>query len=349
MFFSEDGGSGFHLWRQRFPDGGPEQITFGPTEQEGIAIVPDGRSLLTSVGLGSGAVWVGDKSGERQIPFEGPARLASPQFGSRAIFSPDGTEIYFLGRHSLKEPEELWMANLSSGLVERAVPGMTIANSYDLSPDGKQIAFDSFDAQGQPHLWIASLDHRQPPRRLESARPETNPLFGPGNELFSQAQEGVQSYIYRRKPDGEPQKVLSHPISRLHTISPDGKWVVAEAPVGDADTMRGVVAYNVDDGTVRRICHNLCAVRWTQDGRYCYIGLLGASDSSADYKTFIVPLHHGESFPDLPAEGIKSESDLGHLRLVDVVSGFAYPGPDVSRRAFSRWALHRNIYRIPIP
>ncbi len=28
----------FHIWRQRFPDGKPEQLTFGPTSQEGIAI-----------------------------------------------------------------------------------------------------------------------------------------------------------------------------------------------------------------------------------------------------------------------------------------------------------------------
>ena len=37
MFFSADAGDGFHLWRQRFPDGAPEQITSGPTEEEGLA------------------------------------------------------------------------------------------------------------------------------------------------------------------------------------------------------------------------------------------------------------------------------------------------------------------------
>ena len=40
----------FHLWRQRVPDGEPEQLTFGPTSQEGIAMAPDGKSLITSVG-----------------------------------------------------------------------------------------------------------------------------------------------------------------------------------------------------------------------------------------------------------------------------------------------------------
>jgi hypothetical protein len=40
-----------HLGRQRFPNGQPEQITFGPTEEEGVAVVPDGRSIITSVGV----------------------------------------------------------------------------------------------------------------------------------------------------------------------------------------------------------------------------------------------------------------------------------------------------------
>ena len=35
MYFSSSAGGGFHVWRQKYPDGVPEQITFGPTEQEG--------------------------------------------------------------------------------------------------------------------------------------------------------------------------------------------------------------------------------------------------------------------------------------------------------------------------
>ena len=37
MYFAAVVGGTSHLWRQRFPDGAPEQITFGPLEEEGIA------------------------------------------------------------------------------------------------------------------------------------------------------------------------------------------------------------------------------------------------------------------------------------------------------------------------
>src|SRR6202020_1711536 len=68
----------FHIWRQRFPDGKPQQLTFGPTSQEGIAIASDGRSIITSVGSQDHTVWMHDKDGDHQISSEGDA--SSPTF-----------------------------------------------------------------------------------------------------------------------------------------------------------------------------------------------------------------------------------------------------------------------------
>jgi hypothetical protein len=51
MYFGVELEGNHHLWRQRFPKGEPEQITSGPTEEEGLALAPDGRSLITSIGM----------------------------------------------------------------------------------------------------------------------------------------------------------------------------------------------------------------------------------------------------------------------------------------------------------
>jgi Tol biopolymer transport system component len=67
MYFSANAGKGFHLWRQRFPDGEPQQITFGPTEQEGLALDPSGGSLITAAGTEESTLWMHDQSGDRQI------------------------------------------------------------------------------------------------------------------------------------------------------------------------------------------------------------------------------------------------------------------------------------------
>ncbi len=88
MYFGAVVGGSSHLWRQRFPDGAPEQITFGPLEEEGIALAPDGRSIVTSVGMRRSAVWIHDAAGERAIVSEG--------YASAPRFSRDGTRVFYL-------------------------------------------------------------------------------------------------------------------------------------------------------------------------------------------------------------------------------------------------------------
>src|SRR5690349_8219566 len=62
MYFAADVNGNRHLWRQRFPNGVPEQITLGATDVEGLAVLPDGSSLITSVGFRQSAVWIHDSS-----------------------------------------------------------------------------------------------------------------------------------------------------------------------------------------------------------------------------------------------------------------------------------------------
>ena len=77
IYVSSNQSGTFHIWRQRFPDGVPEQITFGPTEETSIRVAPNGRSLLTSVGITSSQIWVHDEKEERQIPTDGSAYFPS--------------------------------------------------------------------------------------------------------------------------------------------------------------------------------------------------------------------------------------------------------------------------------
>ena len=119
MYFTSDAGEGLnHIWRERFPDGEPQQITAGPTEEEGIAIAPDGRSLVTAVALENVSVWIHDARGERQISQEGNA--------TEPKFTPDGKKLcYRIVKKAanffqfFKVPGEVWVADLESG---RATP-----------------------------------------------------------------------------------------------------------------------------------------------------------------------------------------------------------------------------------
>src|SRR5207245_2299120 len=65
-------------------------ITSGPTEEEGVAMAPDGRSFITAVGVKQSVVWLHDGRGERQISLEGYASLPK--------FTPDGKTLCYLVR-----------------------------------------------------------------------------------------------------------------------------------------------------------------------------------------------------------------------------------------------------------
>ena len=95
------------------------------------------------MGFESSAVWVHNRTGERQIAFPGLAFLPSSQRASRSLFSPDGTKLFFLGRSAPGDLAELWVADLNSGRTERLFPGLPVAENFDVSPDGKQIVLDS--------------------------------------------------------------------------------------------------------------------------------------------------------------------------------------------------------------
>jgi Tol biopolymer transport system component len=145
VYLTSKAGGLFHIWRQPFPNGQPQQVTFGLTEEEGVAMAPDGRSFVTAVGLQSASIWVHDGRGERQISqLEGNA--AYPKFTRdgkklcyrmvKAVPRPAGTN---------RDPGELWVADLETGRSEPLTPGFPVLG-YDISPDGQQLLLEAKDA-----------------------------------------------------------------------------------------------------------------------------------------------------------------------------------------------------------
>src|SRR5207302_2524440 len=169
-----DSGGAFHAWRQRFPDGQPEQITSGPTEEEGIAMAPDGRSLITAVGLTQSSIWLHDGGGDRQISLEGYA--FAPKF------TPDGKRLLYKVRKGAAS--ELWVAELDTGRSEPLLPGFAVAlagagslGGYDISPDGRRVVMAARDTAGKVRLWLAPLDRSSAPRQIPDIEGE-QPVFG---------------------------------------------------------------------------------------------------------------------------------------------------------------------------
>ena len=345
MYMSANTGDGYHIWRQRFPNGTPEQVTSGATEEQGLSFAPDGRSFVTSVGGSQSTLWVHDAKGDRQITSEGFAFLPS--------FSGDGKTLYYLVRsHASRRfvSGELWSASLETGHTTRLLPDY-LTEHYNVSPDGKRVVFLSVDESGHSQLWLAPLDASSPPRLLASREYADRAEIDPhGGVLFVGEETGV-AYLYHVNDDGSgPQKLLPGQINFLYAISPDGKAVAVWARNGDVE----VDPYDGSSPTV--ICQHCGTageenrgvtpplVSWSPDRKFIYL------HASATRQTYAVPLRPGQLVPVLPAEGLAHLSDAANLPGAKAFpEPRAYGGPDPSVYAYPRVTTHRNIYRIPVP
>ena len=345
MYLTSDAGGSFHIWRQRYPEGQPEQITFGPSEEMDIALALDGRSFITSVGSLNRTLWLHDGDGERQITSEGFA--LSPLLSG-------GEKLYYLLRSEESRafsPGKLWVMDLKSGRRESLLPNFIISN-YDISDDGEQIVFIAMDSEDRPHLWVASLDRRLPPKELSSTAPSMV-AFGAAGELFVMETEAPAHYLYQVKEDGsERRKVVPEPITRYNIsgdnvdVSPDGRWVAVE--VGLPSTEQGVItvkAYPVSGGPSTRICDD-CVVEWGPEGKFLYVNF--------GQRALALPIPIGQALPSLPETGIRTEAEALGIPGVQVIASLfntsqMAPGPDPTTYAFLRTVVQRNLYRIPLP
>jgi serine/threonine protein kinase/Tol biopolymer transport system component len=346
MYFSSSADNAFHVWRQRFREGDelepPEQITSGPTEEEGIAIAPDGRSFITAVGLKRRSVWLRDSTGERPVSLEG--------YALNPIFSRDGKKlVYFVSSGASAHRGELWIADLATGLTERLLPGFSIGTGgtavatrspFDVSPDGQWVVFETSDSGGQHRLWLAPLDRRSPPRQIPNVEGD-GPLFSSDGAVFFRAREGDYGFAYRVRADGTGrQKVHEHPVIEMTGATPDGRWLAVYARP-TKERAGGTILLPVGGGTPVPVFGTGVRLRWSTDGDFLFITLTG--------RTFVLPVPRGQPLPSMPPTGFASAADIAAVpgvRLIDADD--PAPGPTHDVYAFSRETVQRNLYRVPL-
>jgi DNA-binding winged helix-turn-helix (wHTH) protein/Tol biopolymer transport system component len=332
MYFTAKAGGVHHIWRQRFPDGQPEQFTSGPTEEEGIAMAPDGRSLVTAVAVQNSSLWIHDRKGEREISLEGN--------GTNPKFTPDGKKLcYLIATEAAnkfafyRNPGELRIADLETGRSEPVVRGLEVLD-YDISTDGRQVVTWTTDSEGKSRLWLATFDHGSPPVQIPNVE-GAQPRFGPdGDILFRQGE-----FVYRVHPDGTGlRRAFAEPVYVLWGVSPDGKWIVGWAPRPD-NGPPAMQAFPLDGGSPVRIGGGFTFLSWSLDGRSA---LLAGS--------YLVPLSAGESLPRIPKGGFHSNEEIARVPGAHRVDAMGVvPGPSADVYAFYRGTVQRNLYRIPIP
>ncbi len=345
MFFIATLEGQSHLWRQRFPDGKPEQITFGPTEEEGLAVV-DERSVITSVGLRESAIWIHDGDGERSLSSEGEigADLSPPSF------SADNKILYYLLRRApAGSGPELRRMAIDSGKSEAVFPGVSML-TYDVSPDDKQVVYATAGRDGKSQLWLAPIDRSSIPKQIGQSG-ETWPFFGPRGKIIFQIAEGNANYLEEMNEDGSGRaKVVPYPIDDATEISPGRKWLMGIVPYSDGKSVVPMdMAIPLDGGPPVRICAGYCPATWSSSGKFLFIAVEAPTQTSAG-RSLAIPVGPGESLAALPPGGIKAGAEPDEVPGSQSVNrALLVAGKDPSHFAYVNTTTHRNLYRISLP
>ena len=345
MYFAAVVGGTSHLWRQRFPDGAPEQITFGPLEEEGIAVAPDGRSLVTSIGMRRSAVWIHDAAGERAIVSEG--------YASAPRVSRDGARVFYLFVRDwwlaaggwLTAAADLRSVDLATGKSDTLLSGQSVTG-YAISRDEKEVAFTTTNADGQSQIWLAPLDRRTPPRLIVDAGDQVS--FGAPGELIFRSLAGGNA-LARIKTDGTGfERIPTVSFLDKGDVSPDGEWVIIGAPATKEHPDFETLAVPIRGGSPIKVCY-VCSVTWSVDGKFVYVGRILSAGPTLMGRTFAMPVPAGKALPDFPVGGItdlKRTVALPGVRTIE--EGLISPGPDPSTYFFTRTDSQRNLFRIPL-
>ncbi len=334
MYLSVAQNAGAHLWRERFPNGEPQQITFAPGEQRGLALEPGGKSIISSVGFEKGSVWIHDGSGERAIPVEGSARFPR--------LSPDGRRVYYiLGKSGTSSythlfEGEVWSTDRLSAKSDPVLPGVSLVD-FAISKDGQQIAFTDPNRR----ILLAPLDGSAPPR--EVFRGGDGVQFGaPGELIFRQV--GTRSnYLSRIKTDGSGfARVSGDALDFLGPASPDGQWIsVAFLKLHD------VVMSLINLRTLERriLCQTYCIADWAADYAYLYVNFDYDAPGGA---TLVLPIARGQDLPPLPSQGLTLQDGPKFPGAQLIARQFVAPGPEPGIYTFGKVEFSGNLFRIPL-
>jgi hypothetical protein len=332
MYFNAVDRGTTHLWRQRFPDGKPEQITFGPSEEQGLAMSPHGESMISSVGVHKSSVWMHDSSGEHQISPEGSSD--SPEL------SADGKRIYYLLRKTSSGVKELWSTD-SAGKSDAALPGVSMID-FQISANGQQVAFSAGSGL-QAQVFVAPLDGSGPPQLVAPGGDEVK-FENAGTLLFRQL--GPQTnHLARIKIDRSGlERVLDPAIAEFQQVSADGKWVIVSG--GQGPWTKHTVAVSLQDQTHRIICAGLCLTGWSPNGAYFYATVNPDASTSGLTKVFAVP--PGTDLPVLPPAGLNPTDVVAQPGPDSIDQGSVRLGLDPQTYVFVKSEFVGNLFRIPL-
>ena len=311
---------GHQIWHVSYPEGEARQLTNDLNNYTGMSLATDSNALAVVQSETQTSIWiapVGDTSRAR------PVTSGSGKADTAPAWTPDGRIVY---QSNASGTDDIWITNADGGNPKQLTANARINQAPAVSPDGRYIVFHS-DRTGVPHLWRMNIDGSDQRQLTNGASGEQGARFSPDGRWLVYSTSFGKRTIWKMAADGGEPVQLTDKISRVPTISPDGKlvaylyreenspWRIAVAPIEGGQPLK---TFDI----------NSTGLRWTPDGRaLAYIGLKDGVSN-----IFAQPLDGG------------SPKQLTDFKA-DRISSFAFSG-DGKQLALSRGTVRNDVVLI---
>lgn len=216
-----------HVWAITSDGTSRDLLTPDKFDDMAADVSPDGsRMVFVSDRSGWYEIWVSgiDGSDARQVTFRN-----RPVWMPR--FAPDGRSVYYDiyedNVHSLNN------VSLEDGSVRRVIGDVSI-DFFDISPDGRFVAFSYFDKEtNQGRVALRSIETGETAKVFDVAPARFLRFTGDGTALLfknADVEKGPPSSIWIQPLDGSPARQLVDFKSEdvyMASLSPDGKKLAA--------------------------------------------------------------------------------------------------------------------------
>lgn len=221
--------------------GPPSSFTHDTSLRNNLArFSPDGKKIaITRWRAGSSAdIWVADADGKNLVQVTN-----NPATDSQPGWLPDGNRIVFLSdranRHLM-----LWTIELATGKEEPYLDLGDGVQFAQLSPDGKQVAFN-FVQNGVMNIWVANVSDGKRTQLTFDKELAGFPCWSPdGKWLAFETQRGGDNHMMLiPSSGGQPtQLTFDHGKNWPHTWSADGDKIVF---AGERDGVWNIYWYSL--------------------------------------------------------------------------------------------------------
>jgi Tol biopolymer transport system component len=307
------------LWRIPAEGGEPQRLGFSMDQLRSLRINPDGQHIAFDAGIAKGEVWVM----ENFLPKEEPEKnltVRRVEDGNGQLISPDGR--YRLVRD--KSTGALAIQDLTTGENRRFRKDETIGWPSQISPDGKQIAYQAFDffegkTTGLNVISADGSEHRVLYRNEEIQTYSVDAWSPDGKYILTTfaGKGGVQIALVPTSKDGSVHilKTLPWVYPLKMSFSPDGRWIAYDLPPSLDVQQRDIFLLASDGSRETHLIENPANdgyPLWTRDGKR----ILFVSDRRGTSGLWSIAVTDGkpQAFPEL------LKPDVGQMNPVGITA-----------------------------